>query len=68
MVRCPECENPMTIEVRQVEYVIGFRSFIMPTKVAVCSCECQIALISVDFDGKTLTIEELEDGSTHRWN
>jgi hypothetical protein len=68
MVRCPECGKWMKIEKRQVNYIIGLQSFLMPTKIAVCECECQIALVSVNFDGENLTIEELEDGSTNRWN
>lgn len=67
MVICPICAEKMIIEEREVTYVIGFNSFQTLTKVAVCSCGAEIALVGVSFDGETLEIGE-DNGTANRWD
>lgn len=64
MVNCPVCAEQMTIEEREITYVIGFNSISSPTQIAVCPCGIEIAMVEVSFDGETLEIGE-DNGSTY---
>ena len=56
MVNCPVCAEKMSIEEREITYVIGFDSISSLTQIAVCPCGVEIALVDVSFDGQTLEI------------
>lgn len=62
-MNCPVCAETMTIEEREITYVIGFNSISSMTKIAVCPCGVEIAMVGVSFDGQTLEVKN--DGPTY---
>ena len=67
MVICPICAEKMEIEEREISYVIGFNSLQALTKVAVCPCGVEIAMVEANFDGQTLEIGD-ENGTAYGWD